>query len=389
MTIITDTPRVTANPLKDMHEEGQAVWLDFVDRSFLAQGGLRRLIEEDGLSGVTSNPSIFEKAMGHGDAYDAGIQQALGQGVDSVQALYESQAIADIKAAAADLRPVYERTKGQDGYVSLEVSPYLAHDTQGTIEEAHRLWDAVGEPNLMIKVPATPQGIPAIQRLIADGLNINVTLLFALSAYQEVAHAYIEGLEERVARGEPVDHIASVASFFVSRIDTQIDRKIDERVKTQEDHASTLADLRGKVAIANAKLAYAWYQDLVAGGRWQALRAKGAMPQRLLWASTGVKDPAYSDVLYVEALIGRDTVNTLPPTTMDAFRDHGTVAATLTADVDEARRVLRDVQRLDLDLDGVTEKLVEDGVKQFTDAADSLLGAVAAKRARFLGDAAS
>jgi transaldolase / glucose-6-phosphate isomerase len=385
VTTIIDTPRVRTNPLQALHDEGQAVWLDFVDRGFLAGGGLRRLVAEDALTGVTSNPSIFEKAMGHGDAYDAGLRSALSDPAVGVQAAYERQAIADIKAAARDLRPVYDHTHGQDGYVSLEVSPYLAHDTSGTIHEAHRLWAAVDEPNLMIKVPGTPAGVPAIRQLIEDGLNINVTLLFALGAYQRVAHAYIEGLEARLAKGEPIDRIASVASFFVSRIDAQIDRKIDERVKAGE-HVEALRALRGKVAIANAKLAYAWYQDLVADDRWQALRVRGAMPQRLLWASTGVKDKAYPDTLYVDALIGRETVNTLPPATLDAFRDHGTVAQTLTADVDEARRVIRDAERLGLDLAGVTAALVEDGVKLFADAADALLGAVAAKRTRFLGE---
>jgi transaldolase/glucose-6-phosphate isomerase len=386
VTTIIDTPTTKGNPLKALHDAGQAVWLDFVERGFLAKGGLRKLVEDDGLTGVTSNPSIFEKAMGHGDAYDEGLKAFLAKGPATVSQAYEEGAIADIKAAARDLRPVYDRTGGEDGYVSLEVSPYLANDTSGTIHEAHRLWQAVGEPNLMVKVPGTAAGVPAIRQLIEDGLNINVTLLFSLAAYQDVAHAFVEGLEARVARGEPVDRIASVASFFVSRIDTQIDKKIDERVEAGDDNADTLKSLRGKVAIANARLAYAWYQDVIACDRWQALKVKGAHPQRLLWASTGVKDKAYPDTLYVDMLIGRDTVNTMPPATMDAFRDHGTVAETLTADVDEARRVIRDAKRLGLDLDGVTKALVEDGVRQFADAADSLLGAVAAKRAQFAGD---
>lgn len=389
MTALIDTATPAAggqtNPLQALHAAGQAVWLDFVERGFLAKGGLRKLVEEGGLTGVTSNPSIFEKAMGHGDAYDSGLKAFLAQGGATVQEAYENGAIADIKAAAADLRPVYEATKGQDGYVSLEVSPYLAHDTAGTIEEAHRLWNAVGAPNLMIKVPGTVEGVPAIRQLIADGLNINVTLLFSLSAYQAVAQAYLDGLEARVAKGQPVDRIASVASFFVSRIDTQIDKTIDARVKAGDEHAAGLKALRGKVAIANAKLAYAWYQDLVADDRWQALTVRGAHPQRLLWASTGVKDKAYPDVLYVNELIGRDTVNTMPPATMDAFRDHGHVAETLTANVDEARKVIDEARRLGLDLDGVTTALVADGVKQFADAADALLGAVAAKREEFLG----
>jgi transaldolase/glucose-6-phosphate isomerase len=371
------------SPLKQLHEAGQAVWLDFVDRSFLAEGGLKKLVEEDGATGVTSNPSIFEKAMGHGDAYDAGFRGSAGA---SVQDSYEGQAIADIKAAAADLRTVYDRMDGRDGYVSLEVSPYLAEGTEPTIEEARRLWKSVAEPNLMIKVPGTEAGVPAIRQLIADGLNINVTLLFSIDAYKAVAHAFLDGLEARVAKGEPIDRIASVASFFVSRIDTQIDKKIDARIAAGDAEADALKALRGKVAIANAKLAYAWYQELIASDRWQKLAAKDAMPQRLLWASTGVKDPAYPDTLYVDTLIGPDTVNTMPPKTMDAFRDHGIVAETLAENLDAAKQVLADADRLGLDLPGVTAALVRDGVKQFADAADALLGAVAAKRAGFLGD---
>ena len=318
--------------LEQLHDAGQAVWLDFVDRTYLAEGGLRTLVAEDGLTGVTSNPSIFEKAMGHSDAYDAGFREALNEGDASVVDTYERQAIADIRAAADDLRPVYDRLDGGDGYVSLEVSPYLALDTEATIAEARRLWAAVERPNLMIKVPGTEAGAPAISQLIEDGININVTLLFSQESYQAVAHAFIEGLEARVAKGEPIDRIASVASFFVSRIDTVIDGKIDERVEAGDPEAGALKALRGKVAIANAKLAYAWYQEMIASDRWRALAAKGAMPQRLLWASTGVKDPDYPDTLYVDSLIGLDTVNTMPPKTMDAFRDHGTIAQTLTAD---------------------------------------------------------
>jgi transaldolase / glucose-6-phosphate isomerase len=379
MTVIIETPQATGNPLQRLHQEGQAVWLDFVDRGFLQEGGLRGLIAQDGATGVTSNPSIFEKAMGHGDAYDAGFKAFYAGGGGSVLDAYESQAIADIKAAAADLRLVYDATKGADGYVSLEVSPDLAGDTQGTIAQAHRLWDAVGEPNLMVKVPGTPEGVPAIRQLIADGININVTLLFSIEAYQAVAHAWLEGLEARLEAGQPVDHVASVASFFVSRIDTQIDKKIDARIAAGDDHTALLKTLRGKVAIANAKLAYAWYQGMIAGDRWQRLHTHGARSQRLLWASTGVKDPAYPDTLYVATLIGPDTVNTMPPATMDAFRDHGVVAQTLTADVDEARRVMRDADRLGLDVAGVTAALVADGVKQFADAFAKLLDAVAGR----------
>ena len=372
--------------LKQLSDLGQAPWLDFVDRKFLADGGLRKLIEEDGVTGVTSNPSIFEKAMGHGEAYDEGFTTFLGKADASVADTYESQAIADIKTAAADLRPVYDRLDGRDGYVSLEVSPYLANGTDDTVEEALRLWKAVDEPNLMVKVPGTKAGTKAIRTLIEDGLNINVTLLFSADAYQQVAEAYIAGLEARVKKGEPIDRIASVASFFVSRIDAEIDKAIDKRVAAGDAESEALKAVRGKVAIANAKLAYVWYEEMIASDRWQALAAKGAMPQRLLWASTGVKDPAYPDTLYIDTLIGPDTVNTMPPKTMDAFRDHGTVENALTQDIDAARHVMAEAERLGLNLGDVTTGLVEAGVTLFADAADALLGAVAEKRATFLGD---
>jgi transaldolase/glucose-6-phosphate isomerase len=295
--------------LNELAAAGQAVWLDFVDRKFLKEGGLRKLVTEDGLTGVTSNPSIFEKAMGHGDVYDAGFSKFLGKADASVQDTYESQAIADIKAAAADLRPVFDRLEAKDGYVSLEVSPYLADDTEATIEEARRLWAAVDEPNLMIKVPGTQAGVPAIRQLIEDGLNINITLLFSIGAYQEVADAFMAGLEARIARGLAVNRIASVASFFISRIDVEIDKAITKLVDDGDPEFGALMAIRGKIAIASAKLAYAWYEEMIASPRWLALAAKGAMPQRLLWASTGTKDPAYPDTLYVDSLIGRDTVN--------------------------------------------------------------------------------
>jgi transaldolase/glucose-6-phosphate isomerase len=375
-----------ASRLADLHAVGQAVWLDFVDRKFLIAGGLRDLVEKDDLTGVTSNPSIFEKAMGSGEAYDEGFNAFLAKADASVVDTYEAQAIADIQSAADDLRGQYDALGGQDGYVSLEVSPYLAHGTDTTIAEARRLWAAVDRPNLMVKVPGTKAGTAAIRQLIEDGLNINVTLLFSQGSYEAVAEAYIAGLEARVAKGEPIDRIASVASFFVSRIDGVIDKAIDERIAAEDAEADALKAVRGKVAIANAKLAYVHYQALIASPRWQALAAKGAMPQRLLWASTGTKDPAFPDTLYVDSLIGPNTVNTMPPKTMDAFRDHGTVAQTLTDDIDAARQVLEEADRLGLDLAGVTETLVSEGVRQFADAADTLLGVVAGKRVAFLGD---
>jgi transaldolase len=361
--------------LNDLAGAGQAVWLDFVDRKFLAAGGLHKLVDEDALTGVTSNPSIFEKAMGHGDAYDVALAEFDKAHPDaSTMARYEHLAIQDIQTAADTLRPVYDRLDGKDGYVSLEVSPYLANDTDETIAEAARLWAAVDRPNLMIKIPGTPAGVPAIAATIDAGINVNVTLLFSIEAYKAVALAYVAGLEKRAARGEPIDRIASVASFFLSRIDTRIDDAIDAGTGGAE--AKPLA---GKVAIASARLAYAWYEDFVASERWQKLAAKGAMPQRLLWASTGTKNPAYPDTLYLDSLIGSDTVNTVPPKTLDAFRDHGTVAQTLGADVEDARHVLAETDRLGLDLPGVTDTLVEEGVASFAKAFDDLLGAIGAK----------
>lgn len=372
--------------IKSLSEAGQGVWLDFVDRGFLKAGGLDRLIAEDGLTGVTSNPSIFEKAIGQGQAYDDDLRAFLKAHpkAGAVEA-YENLAVADIQSAADALRPTYDRLAGKDGYVSLEVSPYLANDTDGTIAEALRLWKAVDRTNLMIKVPGTKAGVPAVRALIEAGLNINITLLFSIQAYKAVAEAYLAGLEARVAKGQPIDAIASVASFFVSRIDTQMDKKIAALEASGDPKAPEAKALAGRIAIANAKLAYAWYEDLVAGDRWKALAAKGAMPQRLLWASTGVKNPDYSDVLYIETLIGPDTVNTVPPKTLDAFRDHGQVAQTLAAGYDEARAVLDKAQALGLDLPGVTEALVADGVQQFSDAADALLDAVGRKRDASLG----
>jgi transaldolase len=361
--------------LNDLGRLGQAVWLDFVDRKFLAEGGLQKLVDEDGLTGVTSNPSIFEKAMGHGDAYDAELAEydKAHPGAPAMDR-YETLAISDIRAAADTLRPVYDRLGGKDGYVSLEVSPYLANDTDATIAEAAKLWRLVDRPNLMVKIPGTPAGVPAIAASISAGVNINVTLLFSIAAYKAVAMAFVEGLEQRVSRGEPIDRIASVASFFVSRIDTKIDDAIDAGTGGDEAKA-----LKGMVAIANAKAAYQWYLDFIKSDRWQALAAKGAMPQRLLWASTGTKNPEYPDTLYLDTLIGKDTVNTVPPKTMDAFRDHGTVAETLTQDIDDARHVLAETERLGLDLDAVTQNLVEEGVASFSKAFDDLLGAIAAK----------
>ena len=376
----------TGNALVQLAAAGQSPWLDFIERRFVADGKLLALVENDALRGVTSNPSIFEKAMGHGTEYDAEIKPLAESGSADVSEVYETAAISDIRAAADVLKPVWDATGGLDGYVSLEVSPYLALTTEPTIVEARKLWEKVDRRNLMVKVPGTEAGTPAVRQLIADGININVTLLFAVDAYEKVLEAYIAGLEERSGRGEDISHIASVASFFVSRIDGKIDGQIDKRVGANDAESDALRSVRGKVAIANAKIAYQHYVEVKGSDRWRALEAKGANPQRLLWASTGTKDRAYSDVLYVEELIGPDTVNTMPPATMDAFRDHGAVRMSLTEDLDGARRVLADAERLGLDLAGVTAGLVDDGVKSFADAFDALLGAVAAKRVKLVGD---
>ena len=375
------------NPLRRLHDFGQAVWLDFLARQFIAEGGLKKLVEQDGLTGVTSNPSIFEKAIAGSADYDPSLNEVETHGDDGVMALYERLAIEDIQRAADALRPVYEATKRRDGYVSLEVSPYLAMDTEATIAEARRLWQAVGRDNLMIKVPGTKPGLPAIRRLIGEGININITLLFSQQVYEEVVEAYLAGLEHLVAQGGDPSKIASVASFFVSRIDVAVDKLIEEHIR-QTDNVGELAaleGLRGKIAIANAKLAYQCYKRLFAGPRWEKLRTMGARVQRLLWASTGTKNPNYSDVLYVEELIAPDTVNTLPPSTMDAFRDHGRVRASLEENVDQARQIMATLDRCGISIDAVTAKLVDEGVHLFAEAFDKLLSAVSRKRAVRLG----
>jgi transaldolase/glucose-6-phosphate isomerase len=384
-----ETPgKAVANPLASLHDYGQAVWLDFLARRFIADGGLKKLVERDGLTGVTSNPSIFEKAIAGSADYDSALKEIEAEGDVDVMTLYERLAIADIQSAADVLRPVFEATKGADGYVSLEVSPYLAMSTEGTVAEAKRLWHAVGRHNLMIKVPATGPGLPAIRRLIGEGINVNITLLFSQQSYEQVVEAYLAGLEDLVARGGDPGRIASVASFFVSRIDVAVDKLIEERLAKTDDAGlrTALSGLRGKVAIANAKLAYQRYKRLFAGARWKKLEAKGARVQRLLWASTGTKNKNYSDVLYVDELIAADTVNTLPPPTMDAFRDHGKPRASLEQNLDEAGQVMAALERSGISIDQVTAKLVDEGVQLFADAFDKLLGAVAVKRAAIVGD---
>jgi transaldolase/glucose-6-phosphate isomerase len=375
------------NPVKALEKHGQSVWLDFLARGFVAKGDLQKLIDSDGVKGVTSNPSIFEKAIGSSDEYDGAIGKALKSGDRPVAELFEQLAVEDIQHAADVLRPVYDQLQGSDGFVSLEVSPYLALDTKGTIVEAERLWKDVSRKNLMVKVPATAEGLPAIQQLIGEGISINITLLFSQKVYVQVAEAYLAGLEKHVAGGGDPSHVASVASFFVSRIDSAVDKQLDEKIARANDptEKERLAALKGKVAIANAKLAYQEYKRLFSGARWDKLAAKGAKPQRLLWASTGTKNKDYSDVLYVEELIGPNTVNTVPPATLDAFRDHGKPRDSLEENIEDAKHVLAELEKSGISLDAITADLVKDGVKQFADAADKLYGAVAHKRATVLG----
>ena len=375
------------NPVKALENHGQAIWLDFLARGFVAKGDLKQLIDTDGVKGVTSNPSIFEKAIGSSDEYDGAIGNALKKGDRPVAELFEHLAIEDIQNAADVLRPVYDQLRGEDGFVSLEVSPYLAMDTKGTITEAERLWKDVARKNLMVKVPATPEGLPAIQHLIGEGISINITLLFSQQVYVEVAEAYLAGLEKFVKGGGDPSRVASVASFFVSRIDSAVDKELDEKIAKANDptEKQRLAALKGKVAIANAKMAYQDYKRLFSGARWDKLAAKGAKPQRLLWASTGTKNKDYSDVLYVEELIGPNTINTVPPATLDAFRDHGTPRDSLEENIEDARQVLAELDKSGISLDAITAELVKDGVRLFADAADKLYGAVAHKRASVLG----
>ncbi|MDO8397128.1 MAG: bifunctional transaldolase/phosoglucose isomerase [Bradyrhizobium sp.] len=375
------------NPVKALENHGQAVWLDFLARGFVAKGDLKQLIDTDGVKGVTSNPSIFEKAIGSSDEYDGAIGSALKKGDRPVAELFEHLAIEDIRNAADVLRPVYDQLRGEDGFVSLEVSPYLAMDTKGTIAEAERLWKDVGRNNLMVKVPATPEGLPAIQHLIGKGISINITLLFSQKVYVQVAEAYLAGLEKLVKSGGDPSRVASVASFFVSRIDSAVDKELDEKIARANDptEKARLGALKGKVAIANAKMAYQDYKRLFSGARWDKLAAKGAKPQRLLWASTGTKNKDYSDVLYVEELIGPNTINTVPPATLDAFRDHGTPRDSLEENIEDARRVLSELEKSGISLDAIAAELVRDGVRLFADAADKLYGAVAHKRASVLG----
>ncbi len=352
------------------------MWLDYIDRDLVRSGALAERITRDALTGMTSNPTIFEKALAHGSLYD---QQIADSGLDDPWALFELIAADDVRVACDVFHPVYETTQGADGYVSLEVSPRVAHDTAGTVAEGRRLWALVDRPNVMIKVPATPEGIPAIRTLIAEGINVNVTLLFSTKAHAEVIEAYLSGLEARAASGGALGHVASVASFFVSRVDSAIDALLAARVQAGSLRAERAAALAGRAAIANAKLAYRLAMAAFHGPRWEALVARGARVQRPLWASTSTKNPAYRDVMYVEQLIGPSTVNTLPPATLDAFRDHGETARTIDADVDAAVRVLAELEGEGISLEAVTDQLLREGLASFAASFESLLAGLSAK----------
>jgi len=376
-TGVLEKARAT-NPLQALLSYGQSMWLDYIRRDLITTGKLKAMIEDDGLRGMTSNPSIFEKAIGESTLYDDMLKSLAARRELDTKARYEQLAIRDIQGAADLLRPVYESSQFRDGYVSLEVSPLLAMKTAETIEEGRRLWKTVNRENVMIKVPGTAEGLPAIRQLIGEGININVTLLFAQEVYEKVAEAYIAGLEDLAARGGNLKKMAGVASFFISRIDTLVDSLIEEKLKASKDagEQALLKSLLGKVAIANGKLTYKAYQRIFSGPRWQALAAKGAQTQRVLWASTSTKNPAYRDVMYVEELIGADTVDTMPPATIDAFRDHGKLRNSLTEDVAGAQKVMDDLAKAGISIKEVTAKLTTDGVKLFADAFHKLLAAV-------------
>ncbi|MCG6962771.1 MAG: transaldolase [Acidobacteria bacterium] len=370
--------------LAELREAGQSPWLDNLSRELIASGRLQRLVE-DGLCGVTSNPSIFQHALAKGDRYDEALKGLLARGLRNSRQLFFALALEDIAAAADVLRPVWERTDGGDGFISLEVGPELAFDSAATIEEATRLFESLNRRNVMIKVPGTLPGLTAIEKLIAAGVNVNVTLLFSVARYRQVMEAYLGGLEARLAAGQPIKDVASVASFFVSRVDVLVDKLLDQRL---EDAGSGLSEklraLRGRAAVANARLAYQAFREVVSGSRFQSLERHGARVQRLLWGSTSTKDPSYSDIKYVQELIGRDTVNTMPEDTLVAFADHGAVRETITEDLDQAGPLFAELAELGIDLQVVTDRLEVEGVQKFADAFDQLLAGLAAKRDLFM-----
>jgi transaldolase len=366
------------NRLQKLNGAGQSIWLDFIDREMLRNGELERRIAEDALTGMTSNPTIFEKALAEGTAYDE--QLASAPGSLSAWDLFELIETDDVRSACDIFEPVYERTGGADGFVSIEVSPSSAHNTDATVLEACRLWAMVGRPNVMIKVPGTKEGAVAVKRLTTEGVNVNITLLFSRAAYDSVIEAYLSGLEERVAVGKPIHQISSVASFFVSRVDTEVDKRLDAKIEsTTPAAAERLEKLKGRIAVANAKLAYALFRERFQGPRWEALAAQGARLQRPLWASTSTKNPAYRDVMYVEELIGPDTVNTMPPATIEAFRDHGEVKQTVDKNIDGERKLIAELEDLGISLENVTDKLLVDGLKSFQKSFESLLARIESK----------
>jgi len=366
------------NRLKALRDAGQSIWLDSIDRTMLHNGDLERRIRDDALTGMTSNPTIFQKALSQGTAYD---EQLLGapDGLESWQ-LFELVETQDVRDACDRFAGVFSSTRGADGYVSIEVSPGVSGSVDDTLEEARRLWKAVDRPNVMVKVPGTEQGAVAVRRLIGDGINVNITLLFAISAHERVIEAYLAGLEDRVRAHKPVDGLASVASFFISRVDTEVDKRLDAlAAKASPAEAERLGMLKGRAAIANAKLAYKLFREKFSGPRWEALAKEGARVQRPLWASTSTKNPAYRDVMYVEELIGPDTVNTMPPATIDAFRDHGAVSRTVTQKVPAAEGVLREIEAAGISMKAVTDLLLEEGIASFQKSFDELIGGLEAK----------
>ena len=375
--------QTTEGPLRELNRLGQSPWLDYIRRGILQDGSLERMIRELGVRGVTSNPSIFEQAIGGSDDYDDVLEEMADAGQDA-NTVYETLAVEDIQRTADLFRPVYDEAAGQDGFVSLEVSPELAEDTERTLTEARRLWTIVDRPNLMVKVPGTTAGIPAIEQLISEGTNVNVTLLFSLEGYERVMEAYLRGLERRLEAGGALDRIASVASFFVSRVDTVVDAQLEERLQSagSEAERERIRSLMGRAAIANAKLAYRRFTEIFSGARWERLRAAGAQVQRPLWASTSTKNPEYRDVIYVEALIGPHTVNTMPLATLEAFADHGEARRTVDQDLDRAEAELRALRELGIDLDQITDRLQEEGVEKFAASFRELMSGVGDKLGR-------
>jgi transaldolase len=365
------------NPLKQFNACGQSVWNDFIQRSFIESGGLKKLVDEDGISGVTSNPTIFQKAIGGSSDYDGELRTYAGQGEDA-EGIFKKLTSNDIAMGADILRPVYDRTSSQDGYISIEVSPDAAHDTEKTLADAHFYWEYIKRPNIMIKVPATPEGIPAIEQLISEGINVNITLIFAVEVYQEVMEAYIRGLERRAESGGSIDRIASVASFFVSRVDTLVDSLLEEKSNGADDATrEQLKQLEGKAAIANAKIAYELFEQVFGSNRFKTLAAKGARVQRPLWASTSTKNPNYEDTYYVTNLVGRDTVNTMPPETIDAVRDHGRIVCdSVVQRVDQAHADIEALAKVGISMTEVTAQLTREGVQKFADSLHGLFDTV-------------